>query len=402
MTDIEIKLERAEGDPIFSGRVLVGLNGAWGTICGEWGWDLRDAHVVCRQLGYFGAVSAKNDDKYGLWSGRVWLRTLSCNGEEKSLLNCSNYGWGDVRNTNSYYYRYRRCNLYRMASVTCNGTLFKPPNIESRNLKGQFIRLNSNRFTVPLWLTADSSSSLNRTTFLCYQLPLIPFNSIVNLFSSPQLSINAQYIFHSGQFRISSIGILVGGPDGNLTSLTIHGNQCRLEINGQKQIYGSYIGPLVTVQLQTHNSTLSHVWKIFSHRNFSILNAICTRSSTWKSHADTLDLLIPVYLNEWNSHGLIGQFWNVLAEVTPPDCDDYTLFSLAPLYKVLLPINNRKDRSFHSFPATLHISPWDISGPGPCLYTSHKESSIISGNVEDYVLPDLLAGEFHYSKFTPK
>ena len=117
MTDIEIKLERAEGDPIFSGRVLVGLNGAWGTICGERGWDLRDAHVVCRQLGYFGAVSAKNDDKYGLWSGRVWLRSLSCTGKEKSLLNCSNDGWG--RSQNAYTVSY--CNLNRMASVTCNG-----------------------------------------------------------------------------------------------------------------------------------------------------------------------------------------------------------------------------------------------------------------------------------------
>ena len=73
------------------GRVEIFNQGEWGTVCDD-DWDLADAHVVCRQLGYYGAKFIKNDVPGG--SGRIWLDDVKCTGKEKYLANCTHRGWG--------------------------------------------------------------------------------------------------------------------------------------------------------------------------------------------------------------------------------------------------------------------------------------------------------------------
>ena len=65
-------------------------NGEWGTVC-DVGWDLNDAQVVCRQLGYSDAIQAMfNQNAYfGRGSGSVLMANISCSGTERHLFDCA-------------------------------------------------------------------------------------------------------------------------------------------------------------------------------------------------------------------------------------------------------------------------------------------------------------------------
>ena len=75
-----------------SGRMEVLHNGAWGTVCSYDNWDLQEATVVCRQLGYGRAVAALVE--YGGGSGPIWYGNVRCNGSEASLTQCAHRGLG--------------------------------------------------------------------------------------------------------------------------------------------------------------------------------------------------------------------------------------------------------------------------------------------------------------------
>ncbi|XP_065193762.1 sushi, von Willebrand factor type A, EGF and pentraxin domain-containing protein 1-like isoform X3 [Sycon ciliatum] len=67
------------------GRVEVRHNGVWGTVCDDQ-WDLFDAAVVCRQLGFTRAVAALQ--RYGGGSAPILLDGLRCSGQENDLFEC--------------------------------------------------------------------------------------------------------------------------------------------------------------------------------------------------------------------------------------------------------------------------------------------------------------------------
>ena len=69
------------------GRVEILIGGQWGTIC-DHKWDMNDATVVCRQLGFRGADKAHGGATYGQGSGTIHRNLVRCNGDEKSLLDC--------------------------------------------------------------------------------------------------------------------------------------------------------------------------------------------------------------------------------------------------------------------------------------------------------------------------
>ncbi|KAJ8034625.1 Neurotrypsin [Holothuria leucospilota] len=80
-------LRLVEGPSNSSGRLEVFFNNEWGTICDN-GWDLVDATVACREIGYRVALFTHRQAFSGKGSGFIWLTNVQCNGNESSLTEC--------------------------------------------------------------------------------------------------------------------------------------------------------------------------------------------------------------------------------------------------------------------------------------------------------------------------
>ncbi|XP_078671397.1 CUB and sushi domain-containing protein 1-like [Branchiostoma floridae x Branchiostoma belcheri] len=88
-----IRIRLVESD--YQGHGLVEVRPAdsldWGRVCYNH-FDVRDADVVCRMLGYIWANQVYN--RYG-GDKRTYLDDIQCDGSESSLFNCSHAGWGN-------------------------------------------------------------------------------------------------------------------------------------------------------------------------------------------------------------------------------------------------------------------------------------------------------------------
>ena len=71
----------------YEGRVEVNRSGEWQTVCDN-SWDIREAEVVCHQLGYGYAITAVQGAAFDLGSGEQWERSWYCIGNEASLDDC--------------------------------------------------------------------------------------------------------------------------------------------------------------------------------------------------------------------------------------------------------------------------------------------------------------------------
>ncbi|NWR57909.1 DMBT1 protein, partial [Bucorvus abyssinicus] len=92
-----------------AGRVEVLHEQQWGSVCSK-GWDMKDAAVVCRQLGCGSPISAPGSARFGRGHDPIWLETVSCQGTEANLSECRVQEWGSLS-----------CHHGQDASVVCSG-----------------------------------------------------------------------------------------------------------------------------------------------------------------------------------------------------------------------------------------------------------------------------------------
>lgn len=94
------------------GRVEICYNNQWGTVCDDF-WDILDARVACRQLGFADAIRPTSFASFGQGTGPIYLDNLMCVGNETRLEDCRHNGVGT-----------HNCFHFEDAGVVCSSKIY--------------------------------------------------------------------------------------------------------------------------------------------------------------------------------------------------------------------------------------------------------------------------------------
>ena len=105
MTLLTFTVRLVDGSTPYEGRVELYYQGQWGSVCSS-GFDLREANVVCQQLGYPSAARFWRGNHFGQGSGPILLHNVGCYGFESRIDMC--------------YFRQWYSGTCEASGVTCN------------------------------------------------------------------------------------------------------------------------------------------------------------------------------------------------------------------------------------------------------------------------------------------
>ncbi|XP_043946450.1 galectin-3-binding protein-like [Protopterus annectens] len=155
----------SNGNKPNNGRVEVYYDGQWGTICDD-GWDINDADVVCRFLGYGNATKAIGNAAFGSGSGPIILEGVECDGTESSLAFCGSKGW-----------KVTDCQHSEDAGVECEGALDPEADKlylldQSREVSATLVRLFQSKWLCDFYIHVVTRNESESKTFCAHQLIL--------------------------------------------------------------------------------------------------------------------------------------------------------------------------------------------------------------------------------------
>ena len=121
---IGLEFRLANGTTPSSGRIEVGIDGHWGTICGHAFHQNEVANVLCKQM-HFQGGRALDMGYFGPGAGKIFMTRITCTGNEPSIMQCSiiyepdGFQQGSPRKAPRYHQQWRKSATYHYRYSSC-------------------------------------------------------------------------------------------------------------------------------------------------------------------------------------------------------------------------------------------------------------------------------------------